>query len=285
MTRLTEITKYSSIDQINKDNLLLNRSILEPIKHLTVGELLDSKTPIPGYLGINKFNTNHLAIVHHELQRVFDYTTKIFPIRVDFFLNPTWDNGDITTIKEYYNKLLNNLRHNGKISHGLISIIGKYELGDNNTWHMHCVFFYGARDRLSSSHFYLARDICQYWDTVITNGLGRAYSSNIESIENLRYGIRTTCPDREVLNKLLDRRILGIAIRYYDYIARIKLFNYLAYLCKLPTKRLPLNSRVITVNHVRVFALVKRIRKNESYVLLSSKVEDILYPNTKKVFS
>ena len=284
MDTVDDLNQYSTFSN-SSFNYLINKDVLDPIKHLTVGELLDSRKPIPNYLGLYRYNQYHLDLIHLELMDLFDHCTKVLPIRVEFHLNSPLDTKDLHEIKYYYNRLLNNLRHNDTLGDWLYTIIGKYELDNQDNWHMHCVFLYDGNKRLDASHFYLAKNICQYWNTVITGNKGSSNSSNIEHSKEIRLGNRSTISSYSDLNNLLDRRVLGKSIRYYDYIARIKLFNYLAYLCKLPTKRLPINSRVITVNHVRVFALVKRIRKNESYILLSSKVEDILYSNTKKVFS
>lgn len=127
MDTVDDLNQYSAFSN-SSFNYLINKEVLAPIKHLTVGELLHSSTPIPNYLGLYRYNQYHLDLIHLELMDIFDYTTKVLPIRVDFHLNSPLDTKDLHEIKYYYNRLLNNLRHNDTLGDGLYTIIGKYAI-------------------------------------------------------------------------------------------------------------------------------------------------------------
>jgi hypothetical protein len=89
---------------------------------------------------------------------------------------------DEVTIEDFQadlNRLLNNRRSNGLLG-GIKEYIWHREEGAKTGLHVHILIAYNDdRKKGSKGDMSISKEICDYWDTVITNGRGQAHSENL----------------------------------------------------------------------------------------------------------
>lgn len=110
------------------------------------------------------------------ISALFEKHSRLLVVRV----NPGYlaDFSKSITIKQtqkHLRKFLNNWRNN-KLFKDCIGYIWKMEMGDMKGFHFHfALFFNGNRQE---KHEFIAQQICDYWNFVITKGEGTCNSSN-----------------------------------------------------------------------------------------------------------
>lgn len=190
-------------------------------QNLTVAQLLQSPYLLsPLAADTRGIDQEKVYILHRELTNLFNYHSKVFFIKLTFSLDR--EHQDQALLKQYWEDYLSALKEEEALNKGLVSVISNI---DHYRFHrLQVVFFYDSTTRPVKYHQTIARALGLKFREV-TWDIGLFSSANLEEVERI-----TT--SKEDLNNLLHPGILGIAIYHNDYLARIKLFHYLANICR-----------------------------------------------------
>lgn len=156
------------------------------------------------------YNHYQLNRIHEHLQTLFSHYAKVTAIRLDLYVQSEFV--DMVTAKfmmDRWTQFRNNIRFNQLFEY-FITYVMKLEYGEKRGWHLHVALFFDGHYVQQDAT--MAKLIGDYWQNVITRGIGSAYSRNLakESVE--------VCP-------------LGM-ISYHDTQRIEQLEQVLAYLAK-----------------------------------------------------
>lgn len=112
-------------------------------------------------------------------------------------------------VQKHLHRLLGNRRSNNLLS-GITNYVWRVEEGDKVGLHVHILIAYSGDSRQDMS---ISKSICEYWATVITEGIGTANSSNMyKSSNKLRtYG---ACAGQIDQHEQEKRQVLRGALQY-----------------------------------------------------------------------
>ena len=96
------------------------------------------------------------------------------------------DDMTIDDIQRHRNRLFNNIRSNALLR-GFKGYIWKIEEGKEAGLHIHLLIFYAGDHR---ADVYIARQIGDYWEDVVTKGTGSYWNSNADKNRILARGLR-----------------------------------------------------------------------------------------------
>ena len=130
-------------------------------------------------------NQNH-ASVGSLINRLFEHRSRILIIRIDLgYLNEYSSSVSLEMAQEHRNRLLDNRRRNHTLFGHLMGYAWSLEHGSckydgmgGTGFHHHFILFYDGAHRQEDMS--LGIGIKNYWNEVITHGMGRCYVSNLD---------------------------------------------------------------------------------------------------------
>lgn len=162
------------------------------------------------------FNRDNLTTINSFLDILFANYAKVLPIRVDLEIMQDYVSAyGYEELKLLFTRLRNNLRYNRRFEH-YVSYLAKLEFTPLSSWHYHAYFFFDGQ--YVCDDYGYAAFICDYWRHTITQGRGRAYSSNLDNriwdaeryeLEGMLHGNtleQPIHPNRNALGKVIDYR-------------------------------------------------------------------------------
>ena len=136
---------------------------------------------------ITQYNQQNLFNLHNRIDCLVNDYSKLLVIRIDFGIQQ--DMGmevHSSFMKEAFTRLRNNMRNQPLFNH-LVSYVAKLEYAPDKSWHYHVIFFFNGQ--LVQRDCWLSQQIGNYWNTVITRGIGVYYSANLHHEDYLFNGI------------------------------------------------------------------------------------------------
>jgi hypothetical protein len=151
------------------------------------------------------------------VKELFSVHSRLLVIRLDLGYYATADKDGIiqstVTIEQVrndFNKLFNNRRHN-KIFEHMVGYISKLEYGGKKGFHYHLIlFFLGSRVHKDT---YLGNQIGEYWSNVITAGTGSYFNCNASKKKYAHLGIGMINAESE-MDAGLRSNLFNYVIRY-----------------------------------------------------------------------
>lgn len=133
----------------------------------------------------NYTNKNH-ASVGSLINRLFEHRSRILVVRIDLgYLNEYRSEITLATAQEHRDRLLDNKRRNHALFGHLLGYSWSLEHGSckyddrgGSGYHHHFLWFYDGAYR--QEDISLGIGIANYWNGVITNGMGHCYISNFD---------------------------------------------------------------------------------------------------------
>lgn len=197
--------------------------------------------PNPNFFNKNYlFNEDHVITINSLISNLFSSYSKILPIRVDFSVKKEFvEKCSYTDLRKWLVTFRNNARKNKLFKH-YITYISKIEHAPLTGWHCHLVLFFNGQQ--VQNHISYAKDICRYWENVITKGIGRAYSSNMACLND------NSWQQMDIEHK---QYILGKVINHFEYDNIYILRQVCFYLAKVT--EFDLRQRDYLAKHARTF--------------------------------
>ncbi|WP_166740725.1 YagK/YfjJ domain-containing protein [Pseudomonas aeruginosa] len=119
-------------------------------------------------------NKNYRELVRYE-RALFDRHSRMLVLRIDLSYRKQHCKVAQGTALQHRKRLFDNARSN-KIFKHMLGYVTKLEHGMEKGFHFHCIFFFdGAMVREDIT---LARRIGEYWESVVTSGMGGYYNCN-----------------------------------------------------------------------------------------------------------
>ena len=126
---------------------------------------------------ITQYNQQNLFNLHNRIDCLVNDYSKLLVIRIDFGIQKYMGmEVHSSFMKEAFTRLRNNMR-NQKLFNHLVSYVAKLEYTPDKSWHYHVIFFFNGQ--LVQRDCWLSQQIGNYWNTVITRGIGVYYSANL----------------------------------------------------------------------------------------------------------
>lgn len=257
---------YDRLDHIPIEYRQYYKFLLEILDY-TLEELLVYNKPLKYFLKGRKYISKEVKKLHQFLIDLFNHHSRIIPIEIMLRYKEGYsDKVGVMDIKSDLFELLRMIENNYRgIGLGKIGHYWRLEDDIDSRLHIHLLLIYDGNNRNYKRIQSLVMELCRIFREEITNGYGIAYSTLLEEEKLVR--------DRVGINDLIDRRILGYEIWYYDIIARMKLFQHLIYYCKQSYgERIPVGEIKIgksRINSSRVgrprskFSLLRNVRVRE----------------------
>lgn len=126
---------------------------------------------------MNNYNQQNLSKLYSRIEHLIDAYSKLLVIRIDFGIHKNMGTETNSIfMKKSFNKLRNNMRNQPIFNH-LISYVAKLEYELDKSWHYHVIFFFNGQH--AQRDCWLSKQIGEYWNTIITRGIGVYYAANL----------------------------------------------------------------------------------------------------------
>ena len=131
-----------------------------------------------------QYHSPNLQRLHGRIDAVLNDYSKVLAIRLDLHIAKQYQSSiNHSYMTHAIARLRNNMRCN-RMFDALIGYAWKLEYGIDRGWHLHILFLFDGQKVWHDEH--LSSLIGQYWNQVITQGMGQFYSCNLDK-QKYRY--------------------------------------------------------------------------------------------------